>query len=70
MPHGIGMQPRHRARWDLLSRSPVHSGAGRFHGLGHKAKAVYVKYGIPTPRGIVAVRPEEIHDTPNPALGV
>ncbi len=36
--------------------------------LEYRAKSVYAKYGIPIPRGVVAARPEEIHDPPLPCM--
>ena len=36
--------------------------------LEYKAKAIYAKYGIPIPRGVVAGRPEEIHHPPLPCM--
>jgi len=36
--------------------------------LEYKAKAVFARYGIPIPRGVVASRPEEIHDPPLPCM--
>ena len=32
--------------------------------LEYKAKAIFARYGIPVPRGVVASRPEEIRDPP------
>jgi succinyl-CoA synthetase beta subunit len=36
--------------------------------LEYKAKAIFAKHGIPVPRGVVASRPEEIHDPPIPCM--
>lgn len=36
--------------------------------LEYKAKAIFARYGIPTPRGVVASRPDEIMNPPLPCM--